>query len=525
MPFDKFADIPKLEQERRHAIQQSLETITSAKLNELVKNHPDSFQGNPWREKFLRAVEAHPQGSFYRAVTHEGVVLLFCREEDIGIWILPDSGMGPLPVEGKQHIKEAINLGFIGAKQTVTSRGLRITQTHNQKHNIMNKNLILIATVTLVLATACSRKQAQVAPPPPQVVVATVVRRDVPIVREGVVTLDGFVNADINAQVQGYLTSRDYKEGSLVKKGDLLFQIDPRPFEAQLAQAKGNLARDRAQQLRSDADAKRAMELFQRKVISTEERDQKIATAASNRANVEADEAGVKQAEINLSYTKITSPVDGVAGIASTQVGDLVGPTSAKPLTTVSQVDPIKATVNVGEHSFMEFVTKHSDPDERERYLKSLQFELILGDGTVYPYKGQFYADDRNIDTQTGALRIELTFPNKQHILRPGQFGKMRVAIDTKRGVLVIPSPAVSELQGNQIVATVGADNIVLIRPVKMGERVGRDWEVLEGLTLGERVVVEGQMKLQPGIPVTVKDWVPPKDQVTSVASNQTKEN
>src|SRR5438309_5248704 len=247
--------------------------------------------------------------------------------------------------------------------------------------------------IFLVFSTACSRKPAQTGPPPPEVLVTTVTPRDVPRILERVATLDGFINANINAQVQGYIISRDYQEGSLVKKGDLLFQIDPRPFEAALAQAKATLAKDKANLAKAEADEKRALDLFNRKVISEQERDTAVAAAGSSRANVQADEAAVKQAELNLGYAKVTAPIDGVAGFANNQVGDLVGP-STGPLTTVSQVDPIKAIVTAGEGPFTDFVSRHPDQKEREAYIKSLEFELILGDGKVYPQKGKFYALD-----------------------------------------------------------------------------------------------------------------------------------
>src|SRR5436190_5223707 len=205
--------------------------------------------------------------------------------------------------------------------------------------------------IFLVFPTACSRKPAQTGPNAPEVLVTTVVPKDVPRILERVATLDGFINANINAQVQGYIISRDYKEGSLVKKGDLLFQIDPRPFEAALAQAKGTLAKDQANWAKADADQKRAVDLFNKKVISDQERDTAIAAAGSSKANVEADEAAVKQADLNLGYTKITAPINGLAGFANNQVGDLVGP-STGPLTTVSQIDPIKAVVTAGEGPF-----------------------------------------------------------------------------------------------------------------------------------------------------------------------------
>jgi len=400
------------------------------------------------------------------------------------------------------------------------------TREHVRRDNERMKTKFAWATPLIILATclaACSRKE-QAGPPPPTVVVATVTLRDVPVVKEGVTTLDGFINANINAQVQGYLISRNYKEGSAVKKGDLLFQIDPRPFEASLAQAKATLARDKAMQLKASADQTRAMQLFVQKVLSAQERDAAIAAAESNKANVEADEAAVKTAEINLGYTKITAPVDGVAGIASAQVGDLVGPATGT-LTTVSQLDPIKATVNLGEQGFTDFVMKHRDPDERERYLSGLEFELLLADGTVFPQKGIFYAEDRHLDAKTGSIKMEITFPNPGDLLRPGQFGKVRTTVETRKGALVIPQEAVIELQGNQVVMVVDQANKAGMRPVKMGERFGPLWEVVGGLTPGDKVVVEGMQKAPPGAPVIVKEWTPAATQVASVASAQRKEH
>jgi RND family efflux transporter MFP subunit len=379
--------------------------------------------------------------------------------------------------------------------------------------------LIILATCL----TACSRKAEQAGPPPPTVIVATVTPRDVPVVKEGVATLDGFINANIHAQVQGYIISRDYKEGSVVKKGDLLFQIDPRPFEASLAQAKATLAKDKAMQLKASADQMRAMQLFMEKVTSAQERDAAVAAAESNKANVEAGEAAVETAELNLGYTKITAPVDGVAGISTAQVGDLVGP-STGTLTTVSQVNPIKATVNLGEHGFTEFLTKHPDPDERDRYLSKLEFQLLLTDGTQFPQNGSFYAEDRHLDAKTGSIKMEITFPNPGNLLRPGQFGKVRTTIETKKGALVVPQEAVTELQGNQVAMVVDQTNKAGMRPVKMGERLGALWEVVDGLKAGDRVIVQGMQKTPPGTPVVVKEWTPAAAQVASVASAERKE-
>ncbi len=379
----------------------------------------------------------------------------------------------------------------------------------------MKRSAFLWALTVGLVVAGCSRKPAQTAPTAPEVLVTTATPRDVPRVLERVATLDGFINANINAQVQGYLVSRDYQEGSAVKKGDLLFQIDPRPFEAALAQANGTKAKDKANQMKSDADEKRALDLFNKKVISDQERDTALASAQAGRANVEADEAAVNQAELNLGYTKIKSPIDGVAAIATAQVGDLVGP-STGTLTTVSQVDPIKAIVTAGEGPFTDFVSRHPDPAERANYVKGLQFDLILSNGSVYPRKGSWYALDRNLDPKTGSIRYEVTFPNPGGILRPGQFGKVRFVADMKKGAMVIPQEALSELQGNYQVAVVDQDNKVSIRPVKMGERIGAMWEVTDGLKPGDKVVVQGLQKARDGAQVTVKDWTPPADALVS---------
>jgi RND family efflux transporter MFP subunit len=382
--------------------------------------------------------------------------------------------------------------------------------------NTMKRRAVLgVILVGALIVAGCSRKPAQTGPPPPEVLVTTVTPRDVPRVLERVATLDGFINANINAQVQGYIVSRDYTEGSVVKKGDLLFQIDPRPFEAAVAQAKGTLAKDKANQVKADADEKRAVDLFNKKVISDQERDTAIAAAGSTRANVEADEAAVKQAEINLGYTKITAPIDGIAGFTNNQVGDLVGPTTG-PLTTMSQIDPIKALVTAGEGPWTDFISRHPDADERQRYIKSLDFELLLSNGEVYPHKGKFYALDRNLDIKTGSIRYEVTFPNPGNILRPGQFGKVRFVADIKKGAMVVPQEAVNELQGSFQVAVVDENNKVSIRPVTMGERIGALWEVTDGLKPGDKVVVQGIQKAREGAQVTVKEWTPPKDALVS---------
>lgn len=376
--------------------------------------------------------------------------------------------------------------------------------------------------ISVLIVGGCSRKPAPAGPTAPEVLVTTVTPKDVPDVKERVATLDGLVNANISARVSGHIISQNYQEGSVVKKGDLLFQIDPRPFEDALAQAKATLAKARATQAKADADEKRALDLFNKQVISPQERDQAIQAAAAGKADVQADEAAVKNAELNLEYTRITAPIDGVTGFAKAQVGDLVSPTSA-PLTAVSQIDPIKAIVNAGEQAFTYFVTKHPDANERAAFLKTLDFELILGNGNVYPRKGRFYALDRSLDEKTGSIRYEVTFPNPGNILRPGQFGRVQFVLEMKKGALVVPQEAVSELQGNYQVVVVDQNNEASIRPVKMGERIGAWWEVVEGLKPGERVVVQGGQKVREGSTVTVKEWTPsPTPTPEPSASSQT---
>ncbi len=357
-------------------------------------------------------------------------------------------------------------------------------------------------------SSACSRHPDHALPNAPEVLVTAVKGEDVPVIKERIATLDGLVNATIAARVAGHIVAQSYREGSVVKKGDLLFQIDPRPFEEALAQAKATLAKAKASRAKADADEKRAMDLFSKKVISSQERDTAFEAAEAGKADVEAGEAAVNQAELNLDYTNVTAPIDGLAGFATAQVGDLVSPTSG-PLTTISQIDPIKALVTAGEGAFTDFVSKHPDTAEREAFLKSLQFELLLSNGRLFPQKGTFYALDRSLDARTGSVRYEVTFPNPGNTLRPGQFGRVRFVLETKKGALVVPQEAVSELQGSSQVAVVDNENKVTIRPVKTGERVGPMWEIIEGLKPGERVIVQGALKAKDGATVKVKEWTP----------------
>jgi membrane fusion protein (multidrug efflux system) len=373
------------------------------------------------------------------------------------------------------------------------------------------KNLFaaVILSLSLIFGAGCSKKSPDANTTAPEVLVTEVTPRDVPIVQEWVATLDGLVNATISARVSGHLISQDYKEGTAVKKGDPLFQIDSRPFEDALAQAKATLAKDEATRIKAEADEKRELDLFNRKVISQQERDAALQTAESSKGLSGADRAAVKDAELNLEYTKVTAPIDGLAGFVTAQVGDLVGP-STGPLTTISQVDPIKAIATGSEQSYTEFATRYSDPEKQEQYLKRVEFELVLANGSIYPQKGKFYALDRNVNIQTGSIRFEATFPNPGNILRPGQFARLRATTEIRKGALLVPQEAVTELQGNYQVAVIGGDNKASIRPVKVGERFGAMWEIKEGVEPGEKVVVQGIQKVRDGAPVVAKRWIPP---------------
>ena len=338
--------------------------------------------------------------------------------------------------------------------------------------------------------------------------VTTVKQQDVPIYNEYVGQLDASVNATIEARVQGYLMSQNYKEGQPVKKGDVLFEIDRRPFEAALAQAKAAYLQADASAKQAELNAQRATDLFQRKVSSEQERDNAVQSALAARAQAEAQKAAVEQAQVNLDYTTITAPVDGIAGLVKVQVGDLVAPGTV--LTTVTKVDPIKAYFTVSEQRYSVYANRYADPQQRATHEKELRFELILADGSLYPHEGEMYAADNQVDVRTGSLRVAALFPNPGGFLRPGQFARIRVQSEVKHGALLVPQRAVTELQGTYQVAVVGADNKAHIQPVKVGRRIDANWIVEDGLKAGERIVVEGTQKVREGAPVSPKPWTPP---------------
>jgi RND family efflux transporter MFP subunit len=373
---------------------------------------------------------------------------------------------------------------------------------------IVNRQYKLgLAAVLLIslMAAACGKGNVHAAPPPaPEVRVAPVIQQDVPVYSDWVATLDGYVNAEIRPQVSGYITNQNYKEGSLVRKGQVLFEIDPRPFQAALDRAKGDLAQAQAQLGKSTLDVKRDTPLAEARAIAQSQLDNEIQAKLGAQAAVESDTAAIEQAELNLEWTKVTSLVDGIAGIAQVQIGNLVGPNSV--LTSVSQVDPIKAYFPISEQAYVlaqeqsnSLSTKHSV----SFFGNSL--DLILTDGRTYPRKGKILLADRQVDPSTGTIRIVAAFPNPGNVLRPGQYGRVHVETNMKKGALLIPQSAVGQSQGSYQVAVVDSDHKVSMRSVKPGETVGTMWVIDEGLKPGEQVVVEGLAKLKEGTLVTPK--------------------
>ena len=363
--------------------------------------------------------------------------------------------------------------------------------------------LILVLALG-IFASGCNKGQAAAAVPIPEVQVATVETRDVPIYGEWVATLDGYVNAEIRPQVSGYIIKQNYTEGSLVRKGQVLFEIDPRPFQATLDRAKGDLAQAQAQLGKSTLDVERDTPLADARAIAKSQLDNEVQAKLGAQAAVESARAAVEQAELNLEWTKVTSLVDGIAGIAQVQMGNLVGSTSI--LTSVSQVDPIKAFFPISEHEYLLAQSKSKAISSKHTisfFGNSLQ--LILTDGSIYAQKGKILLADRQVDPGTGTIRIVAAFPNPGNVLRPGQYGRVRVETSTKKDALLLPQSAVVYLQGSYQVAVVGGDHKVSMRAVKPGATVGTMWVIDEGLKPGEQVVVGGVQQIREGTLVTPK--------------------
>jgi len=411
------------------------------------------------------------------------------------------------------------------------------------KRILISTAVVAVFAIVVALSGCSGTTSAATAPQmqAPEVEVATVAQKDVPISREWIGTLDGMVNAAIKAQVTGYLLTQNYPEGSFVKKGQLLFEIDPRPFQAaldqaqgQLAQANGQLAQAKAQLVQSEAqlaqaqanqhrtqlDVDRYVPLAKQQAITQQDLDNatqnnlsakaqvdsavaQIETAKAQiqaaGASVEAAKAAVEAARVNLGFTYLTSPIDGIAGKAQVQIGNLVSPAGGT-ITTISTLEPVKAEFTVSEQEYLTFTRHASD-------LGKLQLDLILADGSVYPHKGRFLFADRQVDQTTGAILLTAQFPNPGNILRPGQYAKVRAIVGMQPNALLVPQRAVTEMQGNYLVAVVNDDNKVEMANVKVGDRVGSLWMISDGLKAGQRVVADGSMKVRPGVPVSPKPF------------------
>ena len=450
--------------------------------------------------------------------------------------------------------------------------------------NGLLKRKLLVSAITVVTVAVLgafilagrSSKPAQAAPRPLDVAVVQVEQRDVPIYSEWIGTTDGMVNADIKAQVTGYLLRQNYKEGSLVKKGELLFEIDSRPFQAaldqangqvaqfrgqleqansqvtqaeaqvaqansQLLQAQAQLAQAQANQVKTQLDVNKYAPLAEQKAVTQQDLDNAVQSNVVAKAQVQAANAGVeaaraqlrlanaligtaraaiatakgqienaqaavRTAELNLGFTRIVSPIDGIAGIAQAQVGNLISTTSS-PLTTVSTVDPIKVYFTLNEREYLNFTKRNLIDAQQGASVAQLELELLLADGTSYPNKGSFFFADRQVDPKTGAIRLAGVFLNPGNVLRPGQYGRVRAVTSTREGALLVPQRAVTELQGSYQVAVVGRDNKVEVRTVKVGDRAEAMWIIEDGLKPGDTVVAEGTQKVRPGVVVNPKPF------------------
>ncbi len=355
----------------------------------------------------------------------------------------------------------------------------------------------------LILLSGCQGPKAATAPPPPEVEVTGVIQKYVPIYGEWVATLDGYVNAQIQPQVTGYIIQQLYKEGSFVRKGQILFQIDPRPFEAVLDETKAMLAQAQANLGKTQLDVDRDTPLAKERAIAQSQLDNDIQANLAAKAAVKSAEAQIEQAQLNLEFTHVTSLVDGIAGIAQVQIGNLVNPTAV--LTSVSQVNPIKAYFPISEQEYLHYADRINTHNQQEVPSDAPPFDLILSDGTVYPQKGTLLLTDRQVDVTTGSIRLVCSFPNPKNILRPGQYGRVRAAGDIRKDALLIPQRAVNELQGSYQVSVVNPDNKVSVRAVKVGQRVDNLWVIDSGLRPGELVITEGLQKVRDGSLVKIR--------------------
>jgi membrane fusion protein (multidrug efflux system) len=386
----------------------------------------------------------------------------------------------------------------------------------NSAKRAFKVGLLALGLPVLIFAGGCKEAEQAAAPTPPMVEVVKVIQQDVPVYSEWVGVLDGSINAVIRPQVTGYLIKQNYVEGEIVKKGQVLFEIDARTFQAEvrqaqaaLEQAKGDLAAQEAAAATARADLARIKPLAAKSAVSQKDLDYAIgrdlvtkAAVLTAKAGIAVAQANLEKAQLELGFTKIISPVDGVAGIAKAQLGNLVSPSMQEELTSVSTLDPIKAYINVSEQEYLKAKTAESKASEAP-------LQLVLADGSVYPHPGKMALADRQIDPATGTLKIGTVFPNTDNFLRPGMYGRVRAILQTKVGAMIVPQRAVTEMQGKYLVAVVTPENTIDIRPVTVGERVELGWVIEKGLEPDESVVAEGTQKVRPGMTVTTKPFEP----------------
>ena len=371
---------------------------------------------------------------------------------------------------------------------------------------MMRNPILFLCGVLLLAASACSKEAPPAAPPPPEVLVTEPIQRDVPVWMELVGQANGFQDVEIRARVEGFLETVAFTEGSLVTKGQLLYQIDPKDLQAAVANAKGQLATSQARLEKAKNDVNRYTPLVAKQAVSQQELDNALAARDAATAQVDAQQAALEKTQNDLGYTTIYSPIDGLIGTTQVKAGNLVGRGESTLLVTISQIDPILFRAGIAEAEYLKVARRMQEQQAQGIVQKQkTPIQLILADGSVHPHEGRLDAVERNVDTTTGTIALQIKFPNPERLVRPGQFGRVRFVIDQKKNALLVPQRAVQELQNLYSLAVVGADNKVSFRNVKVGPREDSLWVIEEGLKPGERVIVEGLQRVREGLVVAPK--------------------